>query len=200
MPNLYTVANAFAHAVCTFAVLGGLAGCGDKAVSTSTTDKQTLATLSVDGVGPLNAQTPFNLHRITAAFPGLNVTQQVNFTEGEQYPVILVSKDLRPLLSLNPDAKHEKLFSVLVHDNLIGNQLGHGLGTRYADIYAYGQAAKCNPGVEEYSGKVLCYAPGTGNILYLFSGSWNGPDGTMPPPEVLADWHLEALVWKPPRP
>lgn len=157
-----------------------------------------LEMLSVDGVGPINAQTPFNLHEIGLVFQGLNVTQQTNFSEGEQYPVITVKKDVKALLTINPDVKQEKVFSVMVHDNLIGNRLGHAIGMKFADIYSPGQTEECAAGAEELSGKVLCYAPKTGNILYQFSGAWNGADAQVPPKDVLANWQLEAMIWKPP--
>lgn len=157
-----------------------------------------LEMLSVDGIGPINANTPFNLHDITMAFQGLNVAQRTNYTEGQEYPVITVSQDLKPLLSINPDAKREKVFSVMVHDNLIGNGLGHPLGSRFNEVYAYGATEECRAGSEELSGKVLCYAPKTGNVLYLFGGTWNGPDGSVPPKDVLANWQMEAMIWKPP--
>lgn len=157
-----------------------------------------LEMLSADGIGPLNAETTFNLHELTMVFQGLNVTQRTNYSEGEQYPVIQVAKGLKTLLTINPDLQQEKIFSVQVHDNLIGNQLGHGIGMKFADIYAYDQLEDCGAGAEEMSGKVLCYAPKTPNILYLFAGSWNGPDGQVPPSDVLARWKLEGMVWKPP--
>jgi hypothetical protein len=156
-----------------------------------------LEMLSADGIGPINAQTPFNLHDITMAFQGLNVTQNSNFNSGKEYPTINVAKDIKTLLIINPDVKHEKIFSVMVKDNLIGNRLGHSIGTRYADIYAYDKTEECAPGTEELAGKVLCYAPKTGNILYLFSGQWNGDKNKVPPKETLANWTLEAMIWKP---
>lgn len=176
----------------------GVSGCDKDSASGTKAAVKPLEMLSVDGVGPINAQTPFNLHEITTVFQGLNVAQQTNYTEGEEYPVITVSKDLKKLLIINPDAKHEKIFSVMVQDNLIGNRLGHSLGMKFVDIYTYGQNSECAAGAEELSGKVLCYAPDTGNILYLFGGAWDGPDGAVPPKDVLADWTLEAMIWKPP--
>ncbi len=173
-------------------------GCDSETSPQGQSNIKPLEMLSVDGIGPINAQTPFNLHEINMAFQGFNVAQQTNYSEGEQYPVITVSKDLKKLLTINPDAKHEKIFSVMVQDNLIGNRLGHSIGTKFVDIYTYGQASECAAGAEELSGKVLCYAPQTGNILYLFGGTWNGPDGTVPPKDVLANWQLEAMIWKPP--
>lgn len=176
----------------------GVSGCDKDSASGTKSAVKPLEMLSVDGVGPINAQTPFNLHEITTAFQGLNVAQQTNYTEGEEYPVITVSKDLKKLLTINPDAKHEKIFSVMVQDNLIGNRLGDSIGEKFVDIYTYGQTSECAAGAEELSGKVLCYAPQTGNILYLFGGTWNGPDGAVPPKDVLADWRLESMIWKPP--
>lgn len=177
----------------------GLSACGDTVeTNNSSSVVKPVEMLSADGIGPINAETAFNLHDITNAFQGLNVTQRTNYTEGEQYPVIQVSKDVKPLLTINPDLKQESIFSVQVHDNLIGNQLGHGIGMTFADIYNYGETEECAPGAEELSGKVLCYAPKTPNILYVFGGSWDGPDSTPPPKDVLAEWKLEGMVWKPP--
>ncbi len=174
-----------------------MAGCGDKSDTGKKVSIKPVEMLSVDGIGPINAQTLFNLHDITAAFQGFNVSQHTNYTEGQQYPVIEVAKELKTLLVINPDVKQEKIFSVMVQDNLIGNRLGHSIGTPFADIYAYGQTEECTAGAEELSGKVLCYAPKTGNILYLFGGSWRGPNGTVPPKDVLAGWKMESMIWKP---
>lgn len=183
--------------VLIISIFAMVAGCRDQVDSAPPAPVKPLEMLSVDGVGPLNAKTPFNLHLLTDAFQAFNVTQQTNFVGGNQYPVITVSKDLKPVLTINPDAKHDKIFSVMVQDNLIGNQLGHPLGSKFSDIYAYGKTEKCAAGSEELSGKVLCYAPKAVNILYLFSGSWNGAKGQVPPKDVLANWNLESILWKP---
>jgi hypothetical protein len=193
MLNLRTIAWV-GLAICT--VLG-VVGCDDKSDAGKKVSVKPVEMLSVDGIGPINVQTPFNLHDITNAFQGFNVTQHVNYSQGQQYPVIEVAKDLKTLLIINPDVKREKIFSVMVEDNLIGNRLGHSLGMTFADVYAYGQTEECSAGMEELAGKVLCYAPKTGNILYLFDGSWNGPSGTVPPKDVLASWKMESMIWKP---
>lgn len=154
--------------------------------------------LSGDGVGPINTSTPFNLKLLGEAFQNYNVTQETNFKEGDAYPVITVKQRTKPILSINPDTEQKKIFSVVVHDNHIGNRLTHRIGTRFADIYPFDKREKCASGMEEWSGKVLCYAPETGNILYLFEGKWDGPDSEVPPDTILADWKLNAMIWKPP--
>lgn len=158
-----------------------------------------LFTLSADGVGPLNAETPFNLVQIGDAFQNYNVAQETYLQEGGQYPVITVRQQVRLLLSINADYRQENVFSVIVHDNLIANELGHRLGDRFNEIYSYGKTEECAPGLEEWSGKVMCYAPNTKNILYLFANeNYQGADGVVPEHDVLADWELAAIVWKPP--
>jgi hypothetical protein len=158
-----------------------------------------LFTLSADGVGPLNADTPFNLVQIGDAFQNYNVAQETHLQDGGQYPVITIRQHIKLLLSVNADYKQEGIFSIIVHDNLIGNELGHRLGDRFNEIYSYGKTEECAPGLEEWAGKVMCYAPNTKNILYLFANdAYQGADGAVPAPDVLADWQLDAIVWKPP--
>ena len=183
--------------VCSLIV--GLTGCKAKTTAPAPTAEivKPLEVLSVDGIGPINATTPFNLHLLTEAFPEFNVTQQTNFDSGNQYPIISISKDLKPLLIINPDVSGRKIFSVMVQDNQIGNQQGHMLGTRFADIYPYDKATQCTAGVEDMKGKVLCASPKAVNILYLFSGAWQGPEKDVPPKDVLANWALESIIWKP---
>ena len=171
---------------------------GDDSLPQNTGQAGPLFVLSADGVGPLNADTPFNLVRIGEAFQDYNVAEETHFLKGEKYPVITVKQKVTPLLSINPNYKQEGIFSVVAHDNLIGNKLGHRIGDKYSTVYSYGKTEECGPGMEEWAGKVMCYAPQTGNILYLFEGSWDGDENTVPPPDVMADWQLGAIVWKPP--
>ena len=36
------------------------------------------------------------------------------------------------------------------------------------------------------------------NIRYVFAGSWDGPAGMAPPPDVMRNWIMWALLWTPP--
>ncbi len=166
---------------------------------TPTTVNGTSIVLEVDKVGPITAETPFNIHHFTLAFDGLNVSQQTTFQEGEAYPVIRIAKGAKTLMTVNPNADQTGVYSVLIEDNLIKNQLGHRLGSQFSDIYSNGKVEKCLAGQEELSGKTICYAPNTRNILYIFSGRWNGPDGEVPPNKILSKWTLDSIIWKPAR-
>ncbi len=164
-----------------------------KKVETASSD----LVLSADGVGPLNAGTTFNMHQLTVAFSDYSVEEMVNFQSGAPYPVVRVSKGGNTILTINPDDSRQNIFSVVIEDNTVSNSLGHPLGSSYSDIYAYGQTEKCQPGSQEMAGKVLCYAPKAPNILYVFNGKWDGGDNKMPPKEILQDWILESIVWRP---
>jgi hypothetical protein len=177
-----------------------LFGCGNneqnpQQAQTTNTNKD--VTISADGVGAINSQTPFNIHQLTQAFPDYSVVEQLSYQKGSQTPVIRISKDGKALMTLNPDQDLKKIFSVTVKSNQIGNSLGHEIGQTYNQIYTYGETEECAPGVEDFSGKVLCFAPKTPNILYLFSGNWDGANNQLPPTEVLASWVLESIIWRP---
>lgn len=155
--------------------------------------------LSVAGVGPINRDTPFNLKKINLAFReyDLSVEEFKTFAEGDAYPVVRVSDQADLLMVINPDVSRQHIFSVMITDNRVGNVFGHKLGQKFGDIYSYGQTEECAAGAEELTGKVLCYAPTSHNILYLFKGDWDGPNGKVPPNYVLSEWHLDAVIWKP---
>ncbi|WP_020561068.1 DUF1131 family protein [Thiofilum flexile] len=179
--------------------MGGLAGCNDSDASLHQSQPTTpLHYLSQDGVGPINAATPFNLRLIGDAFQGLNVTEETHFIEGDKYPVITIKQRSKPLLTINPDHEQHKVFSVMVHDNYIGNRLAHKIGTKFVDIYPADKVEECVAGMDELAGKVLCRAPNSANILYLFNGKWEGASNTVPPLPVLANWQIESFIWKPP--
>jgi len=158
-------------------------------------NKSKSITLSADGIGAINANSAFNMHDITLAFPDYSVVEELNYHLGSPYPVIRVSKGVKTIITINPDQSQKKIFSVIVEDNLVNNELGHPLGTDYSKIYSYGQNEECQLGAEDMAAKVLCYAPATPNILYVFNGKGGG--NTMPPADVLQSWSLESIIWRP---
>lgn len=175
-----------------------LTACNEQKSNTLPVKYAPIATLSANGIGPINGTTPFNLHEITQVFQGYNVAQHTNFADGNQYPVIEVNQGIKRLMTINPDLKHDKVFSVMVQDNLIKNGLGHSIGMKFNEIYPKPKLDNCAPGMEDLEGRVLCYAPKAENVLYIFTGIWNGPNNALPPLDVLKDWQLASIVWKPP--
>lgn len=152
--------------------------------------------LSADGVGPLNAETPFNLVRIGDAFQEFNVIQETPVNGDDSGPVITVNQQVKPLLTINPDFQQKHIFSVIVHDNLVGNKLGHVIGAKFSEVYTPETLEQCAPGVDDWAGEVMCYAPKNTNILYLFSGTEPKVTDKTPTPAEMKDWVLAEMVWK----
>lgn len=153
--------------------------------------------LSANGVGPLNATSSFNMHQMTLAFSDYNVVEEVAYQAGVPYPVIRVSEGVKTILIVNPDSSHQNIFSIIIEDNIVKNSLGHHLGTPYNLVYNYGQTEECQMGAQDMAGKALCYAPKTPNILYVFNGKTNSIHNELPPKDVLQNWALESIIWRP---
>jgi len=153
--------------------------------------------LSPNGIGPINVNSSFNMHQMTLAFSDYNVVEEVGYQSGSPYPVIRISKGIKTLLVINPDATQKNIFSIIIEDNLIKNSLGHRLGTPYNEVYPYGQTEDCQMGLQDMAGKVLCYAPKAPNILYVFNGKTNSVSSVIPPIDELQNWALESIIWRP---
>ncbi len=162
---------------------------------TSSNELNKVIVMSADSIGTINADSVFNMHDVTVAFPEYSVVEELNYHLGSPYPIIRVSKGVKTLMTINPDKSQKKIYSVIIEDNLIKNDLGHPLGTDYSKIYTYGQNEECQLGTEDMAAKVVCYAPKTPNILYVFNGKGGG--NTMPKADVLQGWSLESIIWRP---
>ena len=162
---------------------------------TSSNKQNKIIAMSTDRIGTITADSVFNMYDITVAFPDYSVVEELNYHLGSPYPIIRVSKGVKTLMIINPDKSQKKIYSVIIEDNLIKNDLGHPLGTDYSKIYTYGQNEECQLGTEDMAAKVLCYAPKTPNILYVFNGKGGG--NAMPKADVLQGWSLESIIWRP---
>jgi hypothetical protein len=100
------------------------------------------------------------------------------------------------LLTINPTNENE-IFCIVIESPLITSLVGGSIGDSYFLIFGEPDSSTmCVPLQEEFSGKVSCRAPGTRNIYFVFTGEWTGPDGQVPPAEVLKNRKVEKIVWR----
>jgi hypothetical protein len=177
--------------------LNGCGGDDDKKIKLVKAEENKTIVLSANGVGPINATTSFNMHQMTLAFSDYNVVEELNYQSGSPYPIIRISEGVKTIMTIIPDGSQQNIFSIIVEDNLITNSLGHRLGTNYSEVYTYGQNEECQAGANDMAGKVICYAPKTPNILYVFNGKADNKTGTVPAADVLQGWGLESIIWRP---
>ena len=147
------------------------------------------------GVGGIRPGLLFRADVVRQALPGFEILPQTWITEGEQYPVLDALLEETRVLTVVPDSSHRRVGAVWIHDSRVLDLLGHSVGARFETIYARGAVGDCRRGPEEYSGAVICQAPASNHLSYLFQGYWDGPDDQLPPEERMATWVLSQIIW-----
>lgn len=72
-----------------------------------------------------------------------------------------------------------------------GAKVGAAFNTLYDKAYGHCQAAS-----EGENNVVECKAKDSQHISYQFSGTWQGPQGLMPPDDALKNWTLSKIIWR----
>jgi len=152
--------------------------------------------LDADRVGAIAADTPATMQALTTALPGLRIEEGEDFTEDSPYRVFRAHRGNDLILTIVPGDR-QRIHSVVVASPWVHNGLGSAIGSRFDDAYAKGDYARCEPGIEELSGMLLCPAPSAANVIYLFSGTRIGLDGELPLRSQVRDWTLSRIGWTP---
>ena len=161
-------------------------------------NKMTELVVSEKELGGINSNTPFRKNEIQELFPKFDIIKDVSTTEGEIFPIFRIKKYGQDILVINPTTDRQHIFSIQIKSEIVKNELGSNLGSTYHEIYGdQPPINNCSSGIEEQSGKVICSASGSEHIIYVFSGKWHGPDGVLPPTEILQSWKLIEIIWKP---
>lgn len=147
--------------------------------------------ISDQGVAGIVADTPFDPHELRKLFPGEIVTATTGSSEGETYPILLIGSPKSPRLTVIPTVVGS-ISGVIAH-------AGPPIGTRFVDLRNDDAATDCEPGMEENSGFVFCRKADSDRVYYRFSGDYQGPDGELPPTNVLSDWVVDQVLWKAPQ-
>lgn len=149
-----------------------------------------------DRLGPITARTRFSAAELTSLFPRAVVTEATGATEGETFPMLRIADGDRVLFEVW-SADGTGIHSVEIMADAAVSNLGVRHGETYAEVFGVGASPSCAPGVEEQSGQAVCPAPCSDHVSLVFAGMWDGPDGELPPPEVLREWTVERMVWRP---
>lgn len=155
-----------------------------------------LTTQETPQLGPLLLESPMTLETVSAFFPALKVTSGQGMTEGLPYPILQVSTPAQePLfvIATNPDTPVKGW--VKIESAAIKLDTGASVGESFSDLSATFLYEECQPGEEEQSGKVYCPLKANSTISYVFSGTYNGPDGRVPPREALQNFTVSSIMW-----
>lgn len=156
-----------------------------------------------DGIGPLTIRTLFSEDSIKKIFHDFDVslTKSMLYSEGIAFPAIQVKKGQAELFTIYSRADSQAsepapIFGVVSKSPLIRGPQRVKVGDRFAKVFR-GAQEKCVPGMEEISGYIVCLAPKSQRLYYVFSASENSalPDGVLPPRKDLLKSKIVMLVW-----
>jgi uncharacterized protein DUF1131 len=146
------------------------------------------------GLDGYPAGSSFNLDLLRGAVPGHDVREAEATSEGMSWTVFIVEKDGQEVLEIGPDPMGSRVGVIHTDSPSVATDTGYRVGSRFSDIYA-GTEAECEAGMEEMSGTVLCAVPDRVQFYYRFEGTFEGPDGEVPPRDVLESWVVSSVVW-----
>lgn len=144
-------------------------------------------------IGPVTARTAFDRDTLARLLPGFNVAEAEAWSEGMAYPVIEARRNADGEAEVVFDGEGERLLAVRVRTG--------GLVEAAADIgETAGEAGLVGPlcvaGMEERSGDVHCDDPDIAGLSYWISVDYAGPDGMLPPADLIAGGTVYEIVWR----
>jgi hypothetical protein len=157
--------------------------------------------LTEAGLGPLTAGTTLDLSKAATVSDRFDAVAFEAGSEGMAMPgVALVNRKGVRVVEAVYAGEGGPLYRITVLRKAIPNANGHRVGDAFPDVVPAAEvAARCVAGAEELSGSAICFEGPDSSLGVVFAGRWDGPDGTLPPAEVLAGWKARALIWAAPR-
>ncbi|WP_061709910.1 RpoE-regulated lipoprotein [Pseudenterobacter timonensis] len=146
------------------------------------------------GVGKLTADTPLEREAIqTALGSDYRLRSGMKTENGNIVHYFEALKGDTLALVINGDKGMVNRVAVL--DSEIPTGSGVKVGTPFSELYqkAFGN---CTSAAQDDQAAVICKAPDSQHISYLFTGSWSGPEGLMPSDDTLKKWTVSRIVWQ----
>lgn len=148
-----------------------------------------------NSVGPITVQTPFEVDAIVHLLPQYKASEAMSSALEPGARVIRVMDGDRTLLELYPSGDGKHVQSVLILSDIVRDDAGIHIGSYFRDIFPPSKPTGCMAGAMEKRGRIYCPQSGSNRIIYELQGTPPAPDGQVPPPEVLPDWHVTAILW-----
>lgn len=160
-------------------------------------DRRIAITISEEGVGPINAATPFDIGAIQKLLPSFRVTSGVASTEGIEFPTIRVMDGETELFVIAPDENRRTIGSVVITSARVPHAGKGKVGALFSEIYGDSILSECFMGTEQESGNVICRLSPTSHIRFVFKGASDRLDEGMPSRAALKKWRVDVMFWRP---
>jgi len=150
--------------------------------------------LTENGLGDLGSGTSYSVEAVSEALPGYTVTAENYYAEGDPYPMIVVRDGEKLIAEVLPRFEMEELVGgIIVKSDDISFDGRVSLGMKYSDLSVAPQ--ECVAGLEERSGLALCQDGKVLHVGIIFGGDYAGPDGELPPADVLNSFTVQEITW-----
>lgn len=160
-----------------------------------TLQAQPILTVSENGVGPINKDTPYDLKKIQSLLPALKVKKGQGGSEGEVWEVLNVSDKTHLLFSIKSN-DHGKIDYIWIKSNRLQTASGIKIGSLFPQIYQNSRPKSCEVMLEEMTGRIQCDAPNSKHLKYIFAGrGFPEGDSGVPPLKILRRGKVESILW-----
>ncbi|TKI03221.1 RpoE-regulated lipoprotein [Martelella alba] len=175
-----------------------LAGCSSVGFSWSSLSPfnwfRSEVTVTDRGVGGINAATPLTEDALDKALSGdYRFRKGMETANGGIVSFYQALKDKEVEMTIY-GADSGGVSRVVVEDKSVPSAWGVKIGTVFSDLYDKAFGA-CRKGVGEDSEAVVCAAPQSRHVDYVFIGEWQGPESLMPADDVLRHWRVGKIIW-----
>ncbi|MBD2809957.1 RpoE-regulated lipoprotein [Xenorhabdus sp. Vera] len=152
--------------------------------------------VSEQGVGNINQQTNMTQSAIEQELEGkYHLRSGMETKDGKLISIIQGMENNQVKLEFYGSV-NGKVNRIDVRDEDIKTIWGTKIGTLFSDVYdkAFGACQRSNDFTTQPT--VICIAPQSQHVSYVFSGIWDGPEELMPSDDVLKDWKVSQIIWK----
>jgi hypothetical protein len=147
------------------------------------------------GVGKVTASTPLTEDAIKDALDGdYRLRSGMSMNDGKMlaFYQAMDGKEVKMTLSGEPKGRVQRID---VTDPKVESEWGVKVGTPFSDLYTKAFES-CVKGTGDDAQSVVCKAPQSQHVSYVFSGIWHGPEELMPSDDSLKEWKVSKIVWR----
>ncbi|MDC9583131.1 RpoE-regulated lipoprotein [Xenorhabdus sp. PR6a] len=152
--------------------------------------------VSEQGMGEINQQTDMTQSAIEKGLEGkYRLRSGMEMQNGKLVSVIQGMADDQVKLEFH-GLVNGKVNRIDVLDDGVKTVWGTKIGTPFSDLYhqAFGKCQRSHDVAIQPT--VICPSPQSQHVSYVFTGTWDGPEGLMPSDDVLKGWKVSRIVWK----
>ncbi|MDR0217805.1 MAG: RpoE-regulated lipoprotein [Enterobacteriaceae bacterium] len=151
--------------------------------------------VSDQGIGEINKQTDMSLSAIRQGLDNkYRFRSGMEIKNGELINIVQGMDDDQIKIEIS-GLNNGKVNQIDILDEGIKTEWGTQIGMPFSELYdkAYNVCHRSDDFAIHPA--VICIAPQSQNVSYIFTGTWNGPEDLMPSDDILKTWKISRIIW-----